>query len=115
MIAVLSSYPILESGTKCCNCFLQTKSYVQECYALLDSFCFKSDIFPFQISHNANDTHVMVYGYSTIFLQVVYDFIQMFGIVNRHRYTYFRGTNHIDGCLVAFENFEYFTQETVSQ
>ena len=57
----------------------------------------------------------MVNGYRTVLLQVVYDFVQVFRIVYRHRYAYFRSADHVDGGLVAFEDLEYLAQESVSQ
>ena len=51
--------------------------------------CFKTDIFPFKVTYNADDTHFFINGYCSVFLQVIKDFVQMLGVVYRNGYTYF--------------------------
>ena len=57
----------------------------------------------------------MVYRDGTVLLQIVHNLIQVLRVVDRHGYTYFRCADHVDGCLIAFEDFEHLAQETMSQ
>ena len=53
----------------------------------IESLCFETYIFPTQVAYHTDDTHVVVYGYDAVLLEVVQDFVQVLGIVDRYRYT----------------------------
>lgn len=82
MTAMLSSCLLHESGKKYCSCYRRMKSYVPVCRAWRPTLWLQSLRFPFQVTDYTDDTHILIYGYCTIFLQVVQNFIQMFGVIN---------------------------------
>ena len=68
-----------------------------------------------KVTYNADDTHLFINGYSSVFLQVIQNLVKMLLVIDCYRYTYLCSTDHVDRRLIAFEDFEYLTQETVSQ
>lgn len=47
-----------------------------------------ANVAPVQITHNADDAHIRIYSYCTIFLQLVYDVVKMRIITNTHADTH---------------------------
>ena len=81
----------------------------------IERFGFETYVLPLQIAYDADDTHVFVDCNGTVFLQVVQDFVEVLGIVDRYGNSYLRRTDHIDGSLVALEDLEHLAEETVSK
>ena len=50
----------------------------------IKSLSFKADIFPFKVTHYADNAHILIHRHRTVFLQVIQYFVKMLGVINRN-------------------------------